>query len=76
MSLTKKNMENVDSENQKRILKSWYKILDEEFGEHGDPDDGCDICYEAIQLGIIGDREPEYPENEVDPMEYGIGDIK
>ena len=48
----------VDSENTKRILKSWYEALDREFGEHG-PDDGCIICQDAYELGIIEGREPE-----------------
>ena len=53
-------METIESENQERILKSWYKILDADYGEHNsDPDDGCDICAEAIELGLIGDREPD-----------------
>lgn len=44
-----------------RILKEWYKTLDAEYGEHGQPEDPCQTCYEAIQLGIIGDRvyEPD-----------------
>ena len=43
----------------KEILLKWYNNLDQDYGEHGDPDSGCPICYEAIQLGIIEDREPE-----------------
>ena len=59
MSKTTENYLTVEIENRKRILEHWYQALDRDYGEHGDPDDGCDICYEAIQLGIIEDREPE-----------------
>jgi hypothetical protein len=47
----------VDSELQKRILEQWYAALDADYGEHSDPESGCNVCYEASLLGIIGDKD-------------------
>ena len=47
----------IEEENQKRILEKWYERLDADYGEHGDPDKGCDICWEALQLGLIEEKE-------------------
>ena len=49
---------NIDSENQDRILKEWYKLLEEEYHED-DRDRGCNICLDAIELGIIADTSPD-----------------
>ena len=47
----------VDSENQIRILESWYKRLDNDYHD-GTPEDPCMICVEAQELGILPDGEP------------------
>ncbi len=49
----------VETENQQRILLEWYERLDADYGEHNDSESPCQVCAEAIELGIIGDREPE-----------------
>lgn len=57
MSLTKRNLETIEFENQKRILEKWYKKLDEDYHENNP--EGCPVCYEAFELGIIPEGEPE-----------------
>ena len=47
----------LEKENTKRILLNWYHALDEEFGKHGDPNDSCKICYEALVLGLIDESK-------------------
>ena len=49
---------------QLEILKTWYKALDADYGEHTDSESPCEICNEAYQLGLIEDRVAEEPEQE------------
>ncbi len=57
MSKTTENYLTVEIENRQRILEKWYRRLDEDYHEN-DPE-GCPTCYEAFELGIIPEGEPE-----------------
>ncbi len=52
------------TEAQTKILNQWYGILDQDYGEHGDPDDSCKICWEALQLGIIEEKDTQLMEED------------
>ena len=47
----------IEDENIRRILEKWYAALDQDYGEHHDPHDSCSICQDALELGIIEEKE-------------------
>jgi hypothetical protein len=51
------------TENQEKILNNWYSQLDSDYGTHG-ADEPCQVCQEAVELGIKEEGNPERDDGE------------